>query len=94
MEKIEDRHVIIFSWATVTLACAVDMLSNEKAKKSRNQKTWMKDWLHERDTKEAYAKILQELRLNDHDNFWKYLRMNLDTFQVALITFVHLRHEH
>ena len=53
----------------------------------------MKDWLHERDTKEAYANILQELRLNDHDNFRKYLRMNLDTFQVALITFVHLRHE-
>ena len=54
----------------------------------------MKDWLHERDTKGAYADILQELRLNDHENFRKYLHMNTDTFQVALITFVHLRHEH
>ena len=46
-----------------------------------------------RDTKRAYANILQELRLNDHENYRKYLRMNTDTFQVALTTFVHLRHE-
>ena len=52
----------------------------------------MKDSLHERDAKGAYANILQELRLNDHDNFRKYLRMNTDTIQVVLITFVHLRY--
>ena len=86
--------MITFSCGTLTLACAVDMLSNEKAKKSRNKKTCMKDWLRERDTKGAYANILQELRLNHHDNFRKYLHMNTDTFQVPLITFVHLRHEH
>ena len=52
----------------------------------------MKDGLRGRHTKEAYANILQELRLNDHENFKKYLRMNTDTFhQVALITFVYLR---
>ena len=94
MEKMEDDDVITFSCGTLTLACAVDMLSNEKAKKSRNKKTCMKDWLRERDTKGAYANILQELRLNDHDNFRKYLHMNTDTFQVPLITFVHLSHEH
>ena len=54
----------------------------------------MKDWLHGRDAKGAYANMLQELRLNDHENVRKYLRMNTDTFRVALITFVHLRHEH
>ena len=84
----------IFSCATLTSAWAVDMLSNKKAKKSRNQKTWIKDWLRERDTKGVYANILQELRLNNHESFRKYLRMNPGTFQVALITFVHLRHEH
>ena len=66
MEKMEDDNAIIFSCATLTLVCAVDMLSNEKAKKLRNQKTWMNDWLRERDTKGGYANILQELRLNDH----------------------------
>ena len=54
MEKIEDVDVIIFSCATLTLICAVDMLSNEKAKKSRNQKTWVKDCLHERDAKVTF----------------------------------------
>ena len=54
MEKIEDVDVIIFSCATLTLICAVDMLSNEKAKKSRNRKTWVKDWLHERDAKVTF----------------------------------------
>ena len=54
----------------------------------------MKDWLHEMDTKGAYANILQELHLNDRDNFRKYLRMNTDTTQVVLITFVHLRYGH
>ena len=58
METMEDDDVIII--CSATLACAVDMLSNEKAKKSRNVKTWMKDWLRERGTKGAYANILQE----------------------------------
>ena len=59
MEKMKDDDVIVFSCATLTLVCAVDMLSNEKAKKSRNRNTWMKDWLCERDAKEAYGSILQ-----------------------------------
>ena len=54
----------------------------------------MKDWLCEKNTKGAYDNILQEVRLNDHENFRKYLRKNTDTFQVALIIFVHLRYEH
>ena len=37
MEKMED-DVIIFSCATLTLACAVDMLSNEIAKKIKKSK--------------------------------------------------------
>ena len=35
MEKMEDDDVIVFSCATLTLACAVDMLSNKKAKKNQ-----------------------------------------------------------
>ena len=66
MEKMEDDNAIVFSCATLTLVCAVDMLSNEKVKKLRNQKTWMNYWLCERDTKGDYANIQQELRLNDH----------------------------
>ena len=64
---MEDDDVIIFCSAMLILASAVDMLINENAKKSRNWKTSMKDWLHERDTTGIYANILQELRLNDQE---------------------------
>ena len=56
----------------------------------------MKDWLRKRDTKGAYVNILQELRLNDHENFRKYLhhenfrkylRLNTETYQVRLFAF-------
>ena len=53
MEKMKNDDVIIFSCATLTLACVVDMLSNGKTKKSRNRKPWRKDWVRERDTKGA-----------------------------------------
>ena len=67
MEKMEDDDVIISCSVTLTLAWAVDILSNEKAKKSRNRKTLMKDWLRESDTTGVYANILQELPLNDQE---------------------------
>ena len=66
-------------------------------KKQKNEETEKFGWkigFVKRETKGAYANILQELRLNDHEDFRKYLRMNRDTFQLALITFVHLIHEH
>ena len=47
----------------------------------------MKDWLHKRDTKGAYVNILQELRLNDPENFRKYLRMNTETYQEGYLLF-------
>ena len=47
----------------------------------------MKDWLRKRDTKGAYVNILQELRLNVHENFRKYLRMNTETYQVRKVIY-------
>ena len=67
MEKMEDDDVIISCSVTLTLAWAVDILSNEKAKKSRNRKTLMKDWLRERGTTGVYGNILQELPLDDQE---------------------------
>ena len=76
--------MVIFSCATITLACAIEMMTNETAgKQTRNRKVWMKNWLRERDTKGAYVNILNELRLNDLEHFRKYLRMNTETFQVG-----------
>ena len=41
----------------------------------------MKSWLAERERKGAYNNILQELRLDDQENFRRYIRMNTDTFE-------------
>ena len=65
MEKMDEDDVIIFSCATITLACALEI--QKKPRRNRIRKTWMKDWLRKRDTKGAYVNILQELRLNDHE---------------------------
>jgi len=50
-------------------------------KKSRDRKVWVKSWLANKDGKGAYANILQEIQLTDSENFRKYLRMNIETFQ-------------
>ena len=73
MEKMDEDDVIIFSCATITLACALEI--QKKPRKNRIRKTWMKDWFRKRDTKGAYVNNLQELRLNDHENFRKYLKV-------------------
>ena len=85
MEKMDEDDVIIFSCATITLACALEI--QKKPRRNRIRKTLMKDWLRKRDTKGAYDNILQELRLNDHENFRKYLRMNTEIYQVRLFAF-------
>ena len=77
MEKMDEDDVIIFSCATIALACALEI--QKKPRRNRIRKTWMKDWLRKRDAKRAYVNILQDLRLNDHENFRKYLRTNTET---------------
>ena len=42
----------------------------------------MKPWLKNRRETSAYSNILQELRLQDQEEFRKYLRMNTDTYTV------------
>ena len=48
MEKMDEDDVIIFSCATITLACALEI--QKKPRRNRIRKTWMKDWLRKRDT--------------------------------------------
>ena len=79
---MDEDDVIISSCATISLACALEI--QKKPTRNRIRKTWMKDWLCKRDAKGAYLNILQELRLNNHENFRKYLRMNTETSQVRL----------
>lgn len=80
---MDSDNVILVACATITLGSAIEMYNSlSKTSKKRNRKKWMKDWLLERESKGAYSNILQELRLQDHEHFRKYLRMNTTTFEV------------
>ena len=45
---------------------------------------WQKKWLAERNSRSVYHDILQELRVQDAENYRKYLRMNIATFEFLL----------
>ena len=64
------------------VACAAIVLASalSKKKKRMSRKVWVKSWLINRDTKSAYNNILRELRLDDVENFRRYLRMDTETF--------------
>ena len=47
-------------------------------------KVWVKEWLAERDNCSVYHNILQELQMQDTENYRKYLRMNVETFKLLL----------
>lgn len=48
------------------------------------RKLWQRQWLAARDSQSAYHNIVQELRLQDPENYRRYLRMNVDTFDYVL----------
>ena len=64
------------------ISLGVVALTQEKVikKKTRVKKRfWMKEWLHSRFQKGAYNGIINELRLQDQEDFRKFLRMNTET---------------
>lgn len=44
---------------------------------------WAKKWLLNRDAKSVYGNIIAELRLDDAENYRRYLRVNTATFEVS-----------
>ena len=50
----------------------------------RNSSIWVQEWLAEMDSLSAYHTILQEFRLRSAEHYWKYLRMNVETFEFLL----------
>ena len=55
---------------------------NEKEKSKR--KFLVKKWLKAREHKSVYNNLFQELRVDDAENYRRYLRMNTDTLQELL----------
>ena len=76
-----DKNDLVIVSATLIIA---NILRSRK--KNKKRKMWVKSWLLRRDEKSAYQNILQELRLEDAENFRRYLRMNSETFEVSIKT--------
>ena len=76
-----DKNDLVIVSATLIIA---NILRSRK--KNKKRKMWVKSWLLRRDEKSAYQNILQELRLEDAENFRRYLRMSSETFEVSIKT--------
>ena len=57
--------------------------SRRKAKKAkkRTRTIWVKNWLKNREEKSIYTNLLAELRVDDRENFRRYIRMDTETFE-------------
>ena len=62
---------------------------HKKNKQVRERRVWVKKWLLDRNTKGAYASIMNDLRLHDQESFRKYLRMNTTAIHRACHEFIH-----
>ena len=61
----------------------------KKKRKKRTKRFWMKKWLAMRHEKSACSlSILVGLQNSDTEHYRNYLRMNHETFQVILMTFL------
>ena len=60
------------------------MLSAESKQAPRQHAMWRKKCLAERNSCSAYHNILQELRVQDAENYRKYLRRNVAIFEFLL----------
>ena len=60
----------------------------KKKRKKRTKRFWMRKWLAMRHEKSSYYNILAELQNSDTEHYRNYLRMNHETFQVILMTFI------
>ena len=53
----------------------------KRTKQKRSHSVWMKPWFLKRQRLSAYNNILQEFRVHDGENYRRYLRMNVDTYE-------------
>ena len=78
-----EEKIVVASCAALSIAYGIHVLQKRR-RRQRSRNVWVKEWLQKRDEKGAYNNILQELRLNDAENFRRFIRMNTETYQVDL----------
>ena len=71
----------------VAALVAVVAIMRRKISKRRRKSIREKEWLKRREEKSVYRHLLEELRLEDPQNYRRYLRMDTATFEVFALLF-------
>ena len=69
--------------AAAAIVVAV-LLKRRKRSKHKKRSAWVKPWLQKRTQFGIYDTLLQELRLQEEEDYKKFLRMSTDTFDELL----------
>ena len=61
-------------------------LKKQELSRRRKRRKWVAELCSSRHEKGMYKNLVQELPLHDNEDFRRFLRMNTDTYQVAIIS--------
>ena len=62
----------------------VAIICKRRRRKRKVREVWEKEWLRRRRERGVYRELLEELRLEDAENYRRFLRMDTATFEVRL----------
>ena len=81
---MDDDHEEMLAVCSILISCAL-----KKKKKSRTKRTgtvWVKPWLQQREQRGLYSNLVKELQMADRGDYRRFVRMNIETFEVCLCT--------
>lgn len=68
----------------ISAAVAVAIICKRRKRKRKTKEVWEREWFRRRSERGVYRQLLEELRLEDEENYRRYLRMDTKTFQDLL----------
>ena len=80
------RYIITVSqWHSVTVAqCLLLLLFLHRRRQQQKKRIWVRRINHHREKKGEYNSLINEMRLFDHESFYKYFRMTPSRFDHLL----------
>jgi len=66
----------------ISATVVVAIICKRRKRKRKAKEAWEREWLRRRTERGVYRQLLEELRLEDEENYRRYLRMDAKTFQV------------
>ena len=68
----------------ISAAVVVAIICKRRKRKRKAKEVWEREWFRRRTGRGVYRQLLEELRLDDEENYRRYLRMDTKRFQVRL----------